>query len=157
VGAGADPADGYGGVIVVHRKNSWVLGRGNFNGKAGAEGESIHLQWDLNQLFGYDFRQAVKSIEFDLSGSAAETFPDNEGFVGARLSNFRLYLSDPTEEQNSLMLAGESTASEDSEMGFRTGFMVGLGSAVAMMGVAAFAISKRKAAAVESDYFERVI
>ena len=99
----------------------------------------------------------MKSIEFDLSGSAAETFPDNEGFVGARLSNFRLYLSDPTEEQNSLMLASESTASEDSEMGFRTGFMVGLGSTVAMVGMAAFAISKRKAAAVESDYFERVM
>ena len=157
VGAGADPADRFGGVIIVHRKNSWVFGRGNFSGKAGAEEESIHFQWDLNQLFGFDFRNGAERIEFNLSGTSAETFPDNEGFVGARLSNFRLYLSDPTEEQARLMLAGKATASEDNEMGFRTGFMVGLSSTVAMMGMAAFAISKRKAAIIESSHFERLL
>ena len=157
MGAGADPADGYGGVIVVHRKNSWVLGRGNFNGKAGAEEKSIHLQWDLKQLFGFDFRKAAERIEFDLSGSSAETSAGDEGFVGARLSNFRLYISDPTEEQDSLWLASKSTASEDSGMDYQTGFMVGFSSTVAMLGMAAFAISKRKAATIESGHFERLL
>lgn len=54
------------------------------------------------------------------------------------------------------MLAGKSASSSNEGRNFNTGFMAGLGATGAAIGLAAFAMSKRKNNAIEDGAFERV-
>ena len=97
---------------------------------------------------GSDYKDKVGSIKVWLTSMAMENDLEEDDFIGARFKDIHLYLSEPIEEQDSLMLAGKSAASSDNEMGFTTGFLVGLGSGSFVMSMAACALYKRKSVAI---------
>jgi len=54
------------------------------------------------------------------------------------------------------MLAGKSAASSGDSKNFNAGFVAGFGATTAVMGLAALAMYKRKAAAIDEGAFQRV-
>ena len=91
----------------------------------------------------------LASFKVTLSGDDIEYWAGN---YGPQFQGMHLYVSTPGGE---LKLARAHTASKENT-GFGTGFMAGFGATTAVCGLAAYAMYKRKATAVEDGAYLRV-
>jgi len=118
------------------------------SGTGTEETVEIREQWSLNDLPGED----IAELRVTLEGTDAEYWAGN---YGAAFENVSVSVQHG-DSLDSLMLMNAATAQTSSKSDFGRGFMAGFGASTAVVGMAAYAMYKRKAASLEDGDFQRI-